>query len=93
MKITIRTLPRDDGDTSVILCQTPCRPVDPEVLGVFNDAREARNFVIRQAQVLHLSAGEAFLRGEVTAVLGKQASAKAELEFDDAFVPRLVTES
>ncbi len=93
MKLTIRTLPRDDGQTSVVLYQTPCRPEDPEVLGVFADAREARNFVIRQAQVLHLSSGEAFVGGEVTATLGERAGAKAELELDDAFVPRLVTES
>lgn len=47
---TYRTLPRDDGKTSVVLTADPMRPSDPEVVKVFESSIAATNFVIERTK-------------------------------------------
>lgn len=60
MIVTLRTLPRDDGQTSVILTRVPSHPDDPEVLMVTESDREAINWILEQVPRLVLQAGEDF---------------------------------
>lgn len=44
--VTLRTLPRSDGRTSVVLTREPSHPDDPEVLDVFDSSKEAVRFLL-----------------------------------------------
>jgi len=46
MIVTLRTLPRDDGGTSVILTRDPSDPRDPEVVNVFGSSRKAVEWML-----------------------------------------------
>ena len=60
MIVTLRTLPRDNGQTSVVLTRVPTHPDDPEVLMVAATDREAMTWILDQVPRLILQAGEDF---------------------------------
>lgn len=47
LRLTLRTVPRSDGQTSVVLTRDPASPDDPEVLGVFKTAKAAMTSVLQ----------------------------------------------
>lgn len=46
MIVTLRTLPRSSGETSVVLTRSPGDPRDPEVVGVFVTSRAAIQWML-----------------------------------------------
>lgn len=64
MNITLRTLPRDSGETSVVLTRVPSDPRDPEVVGVFRSSRVALIWLLEQVSKITRQAGPKFVRAQ-----------------------------
>lgn len=62
MIVTLRTLPRSSGETSVVLTRAPSDPRDPEVVGVFVTSRAAVHWMLEAVCRIGRKAGDR-LRG------------------------------
>lgn len=61
MIVTLRTVPRDDGRTSVVLTRNPGDPRDPEVVNVFPTSRGAVRWLIDMMERIEKQAGPRLL--------------------------------
>lgn len=94
MQITLRTLPRDDGQTSVILTRSPGDPRDPEVVNVFPTSRSAVFWLAKMALRIKDWAGARYQGGGLQYALpemGKcSARFRAEIEVGDGEELRVI---
>lgn len=66
MIITLRTVPRDTGETSVVLTRSPGDPRDPEIMGVFVTSRAAIAWMLEQTTRICAKAGDRCTRSRTT---------------------------
>lgn len=59
MIVTLRTIPRSNRQTSVVLTRAPSSPLDPEVMGQFVTSRAAVAWMLDMLQRIKLKAGDA----------------------------------
>lgn len=84
MILTLRTLPRSSGETSVVLTRTPSHPDDPEVVGVFVTSRAACHWIMDEVTRLVRKAGQRLVGSDNRYVLraDRPSSGVVRLELD-----------
>lgn len=87
MIVTLRTVPRDSGSTSVVLTRDPGDPRDPEVVNVFPTSRQAVRWLVDVAQRIEAQAGARCRTKSVSLRALPWAPWRATVRFDLAIEP------
>jgi len=80
--VTLRTLPRDNGETSVVLTRVPGDPRDPEVVGVFVTSRAALEWLINMGTSIGRKAGDRLRRSTARYDIRSDAPSSGTLTLD-----------